>query len=117
MALCPFARQGDWVKSEEAPLDPTPPAPFRQTLGAIGHLENTLQQDEGVEGVALRYGFLYGPGTSIAQDGELVELVRKRGFPVVGKGTGVWSFTHVLDAAKATVSAISKGARGVYHIV
>lgn len=72
---------------------------------------------DGIEGIVLRYGFLYGPGTAIASDGELVRLVQKRGFPVVGSGEGIWSFTHVLDAARAAALATSGGASGVYNVV
>jgi nucleoside-diphosphate-sugar epimerase len=65
----------------------------------------------------LRYGSLYGPGTSIATHGEIVELVRRRKFPVVGSGAGIWSFIHVDDAAAATQLAIENEAPGVYNIV
>ena len=61
------------------------------------------------EGIVLRYGMLHGPGTSLVVGGEQFELVRKRKFPVVGNGAGVWSFVHVEDAAEATVVAIERG--------
>ena len=69
--------------------------------------------------MVLRYGGFYGPGTSIAlkPDGEHVELLRKRKFPVVGRGTGVWSFIHIEDAAAATVAAVEHGTRGIYNVV
>lgn len=113
----PFARTGGPIKTEEDPLDPQPPTGFRQTLGAIRHLEEAVVGAADLEGVVLRYGFLYGPGTSIAKDGAIVELVRQRQFPVVGGGAGVWSFTHVEDAAQATAAAVTKGAAGVYNVV
>jgi nucleoside-diphosphate-sugar epimerase len=69
------------------------------------------------EGMVLRYGGFYGPGTSLAAGEQQVELVRKRKFPVVGDGGGVWSFIHVADAAEATLAAIERGTRGVYNIV
>ena len=71
------------------------------------------------EGIALRYGGFYGPGTSIGLEpiGEQVEMIRQRKFPVAGKGTGVWSFIHIEDAASATVEAVEHGTRGVYNVV
>ena len=72
---------------------------------------------EWTEGIVLRYGAFYGPGTSLAPGAEQVELVRKRKFPLVGDGGGVWSFIHVADAAEATVAAIEHGSRGVYNVV
>ena len=65
----------------------------------------------------LRYGAFYGPGTSMAPGGEQFELVRKRKFPLVGDGGGVWSFIHIADAAEATVAAVEHGSRGVYNVV
>ena len=65
----------------------------------------------------LRYGAFYGPGTSLAPGEEQFELVRKRKFPLVGDGGGVWSFIHVADAAEATVAAVEHGSRGVYNVV
>jgi nucleoside-diphosphate-sugar epimerase len=60
---------------------------------------------------------LYGPGTSLASGEEQFELVRKRKFPVVGDGRGVWSFIHGADAAAATLAAVEHGRRGVYNVV
>jgi nucleoside-diphosphate-sugar epimerase len=65
----------------------------------------------------LRYGAFYGPGTSLAPGEEQFELIRRRRFPLVGGGRGVWSFIHVADAADATVAAVEQGARGVYNVV
>jgi nucleoside-diphosphate-sugar epimerase len=113
----PFAREGGPIKTEEDPLDPTPPANFRQTLAAIRYLEETLRMATGVEALALRYSFLYGPGTSIGKGGEVLEFVRKRRIPIVGVGAGIWSFTHIQDAARATLAAISRGAPGIYNVV
>ena len=115
----PFARTGGPVKSEADPLDPTPPAALRSTLDAIRHVEDAVTAAGWTEGVVLRYGGFYGPGTSIAlkPDGEHVELLRKRKFPVVGRGTGVWSFIHIEDAAAATVAAVEHGTRGIYNVV
>jgi nucleoside-diphosphate-sugar epimerase len=72
---------------------------------------------DGIEGIALRYGNFYGPGTGFALDGDLAKLVRKRKLPIVGGGTGVWSFIHIDDAAMATLAVIERGARGIYNIV
>jgi nucleoside-diphosphate-sugar epimerase len=110
----PYARDGGPVKTEDDPLDPHPPPSFRLTLDAIRHLETAVV---GVEGVVLRYGSLYGPGTSLGQSGVHLAQVRKRRFPIVGAGTGVWSFIHVHDAAEATVVAIERAAPGIYNIV
>jgi nucleoside-diphosphate-sugar epimerase len=113
----PFAREGGPVKSEEDALDPNPPANFRNTLTAIRYLEERVRRTEGVEALALRYGFFYGPGTSIAKGGAVVELVRKRRLPIVGDGAGIWSFIHIRDVAQATAAAVSRGAPGIYNIV
>jgi nucleoside-diphosphate-sugar epimerase len=115
----PFARIGGPVKSEEDPLDPDPPAAFRTTLAAIEHLEAAVTGADWIEGLALRYGGFYGPGTSLSlhPDGEHTEAVRKRQFPVVGSGAGVWSFLQIEDAAAATALAVKGGAPGIYNVV
>jgi nucleoside-diphosphate-sugar epimerase len=115
----PYARSGGMVKSEEDPLDTTPPAQVRTTLEAIKYLERAVTSAEWTEGIALRYGGFYGPGTSLGLDpvGEQIEMVRSRKLPIAGKGTGVWSFIHIEDAAAATVAAVEHGGRGIYHIV
>jgi len=109
----PYARTGGPVKSEDDPLDPDPPAEQRESLRAIEHLERAIH-DAPLEGLALRYGAFYGPGTSEPIFGE---LARKRRLPVVGDGGGVWSFVHIDDAATATALAVERGAPGVYNIV
>jgi len=113
----PFARSGGPVKTEDDPLDPTPAAGMRETLEAIRHLEDTVTDAGWTEGIVLRYGGFYGPGTSLAPDGEHVQQIRKRRFPVVGDGGGVWSFVHIEDAAEATVAAVERGRGGIYNIV
>lgn len=113
----PFAREGGPVKTEEDPLDPNPPASFSKTLAAIRYLEDTVQRSVDLQAFALRYGAFYGPGSGIAKDGAIVELVRKRRIPIVGGGSGIWSFTHLSDAARATVAAMSHGDPGIYNIV
>jgi nucleoside-diphosphate-sugar epimerase len=113
----PFARVGGPVKTEEDPLDPDPPKHFRRTLAAIRHLEAAVTAADGLAGVVLRYGGFYGPGTSLAPGGVHYEAIRRRRFPIVGRGTGVWSFAHIDDAARATLAAIERGAPGLYNVV
>jgi nucleoside-diphosphate-sugar epimerase len=112
-----YARTGTTIKREEDALDPDPPANQRRSLEAIRHLEAAVLGADGIEGIALRCGNFYGPGTGFALDGDLVELVRKRRLPIVGDGGGVWSFAHMDDVATATIAAIGNGAPGVYNIV
>ncbi len=113
----PYARSGGPVKDEEAPLDDDPPASARQTIAAIRHLEQAVSEADWTEGVVLRYGGFYGPGTSIALGGEQLEAIRKRRFPVVGGGAGITSFLHIEDAADATVAALERAQPGIYNIV
>ena len=113
----PYARDGAAVKGEDDALDPEPPADARESLAAIRHLEAAVTGADGMEGVVLRYGGFYGPGTSIDDGGEHLELIRKRRFPVGGSGAGVWSFVHIDDAAAATVAAIEGGPPGIYNVV
>src|SRR3712207_5829766 len=112
-----YARTGGPVKSEEDPLDPAPAREMRETLAAIRHLEEAVLGARWTEGIVLLYGWFYGPGTSLAPGAEQVELVRRRRFPLVGDGGGVWSFIHVADTAEATVAAIEHGSRGIYNVV
>jgi nucleoside-diphosphate-sugar epimerase len=113
----PYARTGAAVKSEEDPLDPTPAREMRGMVAAIRHLEEAVLGADWTEGIVLRYGGFYGPGTSMAPGEQLPEMIRKRKFPLVGDGGAVWSFIHVADAAEATVAAIERGSRGVYNVV
>ena len=113
----PYAREGSAVKDENAPLDPHPASTMRESLDAIRHLERAVTGADWTEGIVLRYGFLYGPGTSLDRGGEQLEMIRKGKFPVIGGGGGVWSFVHVGDAADATVAALERGRRGIYNVV
>jgi nucleoside-diphosphate-sugar epimerase len=115
----PFARTDGAVKTEEDPLDPHPPDALRETLDAIRHVERAVTSIDWGEGVVLRYGGFYGPGTNLSSDSraEMAEVVRKRKFPLVGDGAGVWSFIHIDDAAAATVAAVEHGATGIYQVV
>ena len=105
-------REGSQVKTEHDPLDPHPLAVTAKTMAAIRHLEDSVPRKV-PEGLVLRYGSLYGHGASDL----MIEVVRKRQMPVVGGGTGIWSFTEVTDAASATVAAVTRGAPGIYNIV
>jgi nucleoside-diphosphate-sugar epimerase len=114
----PFAREGGPVKAEDAPLDPQPPRAQRESLAAIRELEALVGGADGVEGLVLRYGGFYGPGTSLSTDGELTEMVRRRRLPVVGSGDGRWSFTHVDDAAGGVLATLGPDSPvGTYAIV
>jgi nucleoside-diphosphate-sugar epimerase len=113
----PYARTGGKIKHEDDPLDPTPAKEMRESMAAIRHLESAVTGASWTEGVVLRYGAFYGPGTSLSPGGEQFEMVRRRKLPVVGDGAGVWSFVHIEDAAEATVAAVEQGRRGIYNIV
>ena len=111
-----YARTGGPVKTEQDPLDPSPVRQMTAMIAAVEYLEKAVLGAAWTDGVVLRYGAFYGPGTSMAPGSEQFELIRKRKFPVVGDGGGVWSFVHIADAAEATVAAVEKGSRGVYNI-
>jgi nucleoside-diphosphate-sugar epimerase len=112
----PYARVGDPVKNEDYPLDPHPAASARATLDAIRHVESAVTGVSDFEGVVLRYGAFYGPGTGVF-DGTVVDQLRHRRFPLIGDGGGWWSFLHIDDAAAATALAAERGHTGVYNIV
>jgi nucleoside-diphosphate-sugar epimerase len=111
------ARAGGPVKTEEDPVETSPAREMRRSVAAIRHLEEAVLGATWTDGIVLRYGHFYGPGTSMAADGQLPEMIRKRQFPLVKPGSGVWSFIHVGDAADATVAAVEHGTRGIYNIV
>jgi nucleoside-diphosphate-sugar epimerase len=113
----PYARTGGPVKTEDDPLDPTPAREMTESLAAIRHLEEAVIGAAWTEGIVLRYGGFYGPGTGLSPGGPEFEMVKKRKFPVVGNGAGVWSFVHIADAAEATVAALEHGKRGIYNVV
>jgi nucleoside-diphosphate-sugar epimerase len=108
-AFSRYAREGGPVKTEDDPVDPAPPKHFRQGAAALVHLERAVT-DFG--GIALRYGAFYGA----ANDGT-IEPVRKRQFPIVGDGGGIWSWVHLDDAAAATVLALAHDGPAIYNIV
>lgn len=113
----PNARAGGPIKTEDDPLDPMPPPAMSETVAAIEQQERTVTDQKLLEGLALRYGTFYGPGTSMAKGGEYVEAIRKRRFPIIGDGEGVWSFVHIDDAARATALAVTQGQGGIYNVV
>ena len=106
------ARSGAPVKTEDDALDSRPIRSATGMVAAVKHVEQAVPRDA-PEGLVLRYGNFYGPGASDF----LVEMVRKRQFPVVGGGAGIWSFIEISDAAAATLAAVGRGAPGVYNIV
>jgi nucleoside-diphosphate-sugar epimerase len=113
----PYERSGPAVKREAAPFDAHPPRKQRVSLAAFRHLERAVLGNVDLEGIVLRYGSFYGPGTAFDDEGEVAELLHRRRFPIVGDGAGVWSFVHVDDAARATALAMTDAAPGVYNIV
>lgn len=112
----PYARRGGHVKTEDEPLDPEPPGELRRTLDAIRYLETRVTQAPNIEGLVLRYGAFYGPGTGML-DEAIIEQLRRRRFPLIGAGTGWWSMVHTDDAAAATAIAAERGEPGIYNVV
>jgi nucleoside-diphosphate-sugar epimerase len=112
-----YAPEGDWVKDEEArPFEDAPP-PFDEGERAMLAHEREVLGTEGIEGLVLRYGQFYGPGTYYTPgSGSIAKQVEKRMLPVIGPGTGMASFIHVEDAAGATVAALDRGASGIYNV-
>lgn len=111
-----YERAGAESKSESAPFDPSPPANQRNSLQAIRYCEAAVAAAQDIEGIALRYGNFYGPGTGFSLDGDIANLIRKRQLPIIGTGAGIWCFVHVDDAAAATIAAMTRGSPGVYNI-
>jgi 2-alkyl-3-oxoalkanoate reductase len=112
----PYAPEGSAIKGETDPLDPNPPMKLRSTLDAIKYLEQRVTTSIEPEGVVLRYGAFYGPGTGALESG-MIEQIRGRRVPLIGDGGGWWSFVHVDDAAEATVKAIDHAKPGnIYNI-
>jgi 2-alkyl-3-oxoalkanoate reductase len=108
----PNARTGGPVKTEDDPLDEHPPAQMRASMDAIRYLERAVTSAP-LEGVALRYGSLYGPVSSDM----FIRMLKRRQVPMIGSGAGIWSFLHVTDAAAATVAAVQAGPAGIYNVV
>jgi nucleoside-diphosphate-sugar epimerase len=112
-----YEMSGEGPKTETDSLYDDAPEPWARSVRAVRALESAVTDTEGIDGVALRYGFFYGPGSSYAADGYWAEQVRRRRFPIVGRGNGIFSFIHVDDAAAATVAAVERGAPGIYNVV
>jgi nucleoside-diphosphate-sugar epimerase len=112
-----YAPTGGSVKTEEASLYLDAPAPIGPAVETIKEVEDAVLSANEIEGVVLRYGMFYGPGTWYAKDGDVGRQVRKRRYPMIGKGEGTYSFIHVGDAAAATVAALERARPGVYNVV
>jgi nucleoside-diphosphate-sugar epimerase len=112
-----YEPEGDWVKDEEAPLFRDPPGRFAAACDALVSLESQVLEAGEPEGVVLRFGWFYGPGTYYDRGGSVAEEVVKRRYPVIGRGDGRFSFIHVEDAAAAYVAALDHGSPGVYNVV
>jgi len=111
-----YRMDGDGLKTEDDPLLEDARGAFGSGVSALREMEQMVLGSDGLDGLVLRYGFFYGPSTYYADDGTSTEDVRRRRLPIVGKGSGVFSFIHVDDAADATVAAVERGAPGVYNV-
>jgi nucleoside-diphosphate-sugar epimerase len=112
-----YAPTGGPVKTEEAPLYLDAPSPIGPAVETIKEVEEAVLTADGIEGIVLRYGMFYGPGTWYAKDGDVGRQVRKRRYPMIGHGEGTYSFIHVDDAASATAAALESARPGVYNVV
>jgi nucleoside-diphosphate-sugar epimerase len=112
-----YAQSGGPVKTEEAPLYVEAPAPIGPAVRTIKEVEDAVLSADGMEGLVLRYGMFYGPGTWYTKDGDIGRQVSKRRYPIIGHGEGTYSFIHVDDAASATVAALERARPGVYNVV
>jgi nucleoside-diphosphate-sugar epimerase len=112
-----YAMEGDWVKDEDASAFTDAPPPFDSGVEATLVSERDALEADGLEGLVLRYGQFYGPGTYFDRGESIAEQIRKRRFPLVGRASGVFSFIHVDDAADATAAAVERGTTGVYNVV
>lgn len=113
----PYEWKGGPIKTEEDPLLTDPPEAAREGVEAIRHLEAATTGTSEIDGLALRYGGFYGPGNALGKGGSMLEAIASRRFPMVGNGTGIWSFIHIDDAAAATALAVERGGPGLYNIV
>jgi nucleoside-diphosphate-sugar epimerase len=111
-----WAVPGPGLADEETPLALDASPAVAAEARVVTEFEHRLLENRDLEGIALRYGFLYGPGTWFNPDGDVAQQVRRQQFPIVGNGEGVWSWLHIEDAASATVAAAEQGNPGVYLI-
>jgi 2-alkyl-3-oxoalkanoate reductase len=111
-------RAGGPVVDERGRIDPDPPKDLADGVAALRHVEEAVTGITWGDGIALRYGGFYGPGTGIetAPDAAMAGLIRRRRIPIVGGGDGMWSMVHIVDAASATVAAIERGKTGIYNV-
>ena len=112
-----YAPTGGAVKTEEAPLYLDAPAPIGPAVQTIKEVEEAVLTADGIEGIVLRYGMFYGPGTWYTKDGDVGRQVRRRRYPMIGHGEGTYSFIHIDDAASATVAALERARPGIYNVV
>jgi nucleoside-diphosphate-sugar epimerase len=111
-----YAPAGSRLVAEDAPLWTDAPEPFGRSIRRQASMERRIVQNASFEGLVLRYGFWYGPGTTFASDGYLAGEFRRRRYPIVGAGTGVQSFVHIDDVVETTVLALDRGSPGVYNV-
>jgi nucleoside-diphosphate-sugar epimerase len=111
-----WAAPGPGLADEETPLAFDASPAVSADVRVVTEIEQRLLENHTIEGIALRYGFFYGPGTWFSPDGDVAGQVREQQFPIVGNGEGVWSWLHIQDAAKATVAAAEQGNPGIYLI-
>ncbi len=110
------APSGPAVVDETHPLYLDAPPDFRDAVEGVRDMEQATRNTDGLEGIVLRYGFFYGPGTWYARDGAMGQMLAKRRLPLVGDGEGRYSWIHVDDAADVTIAAMDRGAPGVYNV-
>ncbi|HET6933219.1 MAG TPA: NAD(P)-dependent oxidoreductase [Candidatus Angelobacter sp.] len=111
-----YAIPGSELADEDTPLAFSASPAIAAGAREISELEHRLLENSNIEGIALRYGFFYGPGTWFNRDGDVARQVGQQQFPIVGNGEGVWSWLHIEDAAIATVAAVEQGNPGIYLI-
>src|SRR5262249_53848247 len=111
-----YAIPGPGLADEETPLAFSASPAVAAGAHEITELEHHLLGNPNIEGIALRYGFFYGPGTWFNPDGDVAQQVRQQQFPIVGNGEGVWSWLHIEDAAIANVAAAEHGSPGIYLV-
>lgn len=112
-----YEPEGSWVKDEEAPLFRDPPGRFAAACEALRTLEREVLEAGRPEGLVLRFGWFYGPGTYYDRGGTIAEETLKRRNPIIGKAEGTFSHVHIEDAAAAYVAAVEGGSPGVYNVV
>jgi len=112
-----YAPDGPRLRTEQDPVFRAAPPPWRDVIPPLLSLEEQVANSPAFHGVVLRYGYFYGEGTYFWPGGQFYEQVKRRRFPVVGKGMGIWSFIHVEDAAAATVAALRSSESGIFNIV